>query len=140
MSYKIECPDWGLLKEYQSDTKDSKNAPVFHFRVNYYPYYIAHLVNDNRNGYIAVENFFKQWRNVKFQGTGVKTHTRDPPSNITALLQNAFDEYLKNPYTFSAQVKLQINFMIGIIKKWTKYKKFLKPVEDVKKDIIGKLK
>ena len=136
MSYKIICPDWGDLKKYK--VIEGKNSDIVHFRVNYYPYYIAHLVNDNANSYAAVEKFFKQWSRIKFEGTPIDTHTQDPPSNITALVQNAFDEYMKNTYVVSAEVKQQINVFIGIIKKWKAYKKFLKPVEDVKKQIQKK--
>lgn len=135
MAYTINCPDWGDLKNYTSDKKE-KDATVFYFRVNYYPYYIAHLVNDNRNAYPAVEKFYKQWLNMKFEGIPLDTHTKDPPSNLTALMKNAFDEYKKNPYSFSVEVKQQINNLIEIIKKWTKYKKYLRDVKDVKNDII----
>ena len=127
MSYRIVCPDWGELKKYQ--VEEIKGCPVFHFRVNYYPYYIAHLVNDNTNSYAAVEKFFQAWGRIKLEGKPIDTHSQDPPANIVALVQNAFDEYMKNPYSFSAEVKQQINVFIGVIKKWTAYKKFLKPID-----------
>ena len=137
MSYKIICPEWGELKKYEC-AELKKDAKIFHFRVNYYPFYIAHLVNDNNNAYAAVLKFFNQWRQIKFEGEPLDTHFQDPPANITAIIKIAFDDYQKDKYNVSPGVKQQINLFIGVIKKWKAYKKSLKPVEKVLRQIQEK--
>ena len=131
---QIECPEYPSLNKYKVD-----GDAIFYFRVSHYPYYIAELVHEGGNPYENIKKFFKQWTCLKYKGAPINTHTHDPPANIIAFMMNAYDEYKRNKFTFTSDVKLQINFLIGVVKKWKMYKKYIRPIEEVKKNMIDKI-
>lgn len=134
MTLHIECPSYPNIDKYKADV----NA-VFYFRVNHYPYYIADLAHEEGDIYKKVKKFFEQWARLKYKGIPINTHTHDPPANIIAFMMNAFDEYKKNKYVFTPNVKSRITFLIEVIKRWTAYKKYLRPVEDVEKEMVYRM-
>ena len=134
---RIECPYYTNLHKYGTD---ASSGQIFYFRVNYYPYYIADLVNEGGDSYHKVEKFFKQWKDMKYNGMPILTHSSDPPSNITAFMLIAFDAYKNSKFVFTPEVKSKINFLISVIKKWKTNKKYLLPYDEVKDKMMRKIR